>query len=146
MHKGPARILCFDESHAGLKSLVYLLKTQEYHVLPAQDLAAALDIANLETLLDLALVNLSTSTDVPLEHSTAGGATMQRSALYLAEILRKKFPKLPLLFIVNERIPDQRPLAKAFANADALADPYEASYCLYLVKTGLAGGFLLNNL
>jgi hypothetical protein len=146
MHKGPARILCFDESHAGLKGLVYLLKTQEYHVVPAHDLAAALDIANREALLDLALINLATATDVPLERPPAEGAGSQRSAVYLAEILRKKFPKLPLLFVINERALDQVSQAKAFTNTETLSESYEASYCLFLVKTGLAGGYLLNNL
>lgn len=141
MHQGPPRILCFDESHASLKTLVYLLKTQDYHLLPAHALAPALDIANRETLLDLAVINLASSTEVPVEHS-ASGTGMQLSAVYLAEILRKKFPKLPMLFVVAEKNAGHLAGVKVFANAEVLPDPFEASYCLYLVKTGLDGGFL----
>lgn len=146
MKNGHARIFCFDEDHENLKSVVYLLKSDGYHVLGAQTVSLALDIAGKEDTLSLAVISLVNASEVKPAGSASLGAERAVAGIHVAKKLRRKFRKAPLLFIMEGENLELLNQVKALGNCEIIMRSSEPSFLLYTVKNGLSGGYLLGSM
>jgi response regulator RpfG family c-di-GMP phosphodiesterase len=137
------RVLCMDKDPRSLKPLVYLLKTQKYHVFAASTIPKAFDIIRTENQLDIVVFN---TTNIWEANTPVSSEDKHEKEFQISTTLREKFPKVPILFVVPLL---QRKEIEKFAgikNSELLFPPYEPSYFLYVVKNGLEGGYLLSGL
>lgn len=142
MIKNP-RIFCMDKNPKSLRSLVYLLRTEKYYVLAASTVDKAFEIIQKEQQLDMVIVN---STNIHQADTPAGSEEKHEKEFQIAATVRGKFGNIPILFVVPLL---RRKAIEKFAslkNSKLLFLPYEPSYFLYVVKNGLAGRYLSDNL
>ncbi|MBN1595888.1 hypothetical protein JW933_08185 [candidate division FCPU426 bacterium] len=146
MRQEHAKILCVDQDAKSLKGLVYLLRTAKYHVIAALSADKALEVIRKEQRLDMAVFNF-TDTSRRLEKGQKEVAGDQLdNELRIAHALREKNPKLPILFMLPKGDPGIIGRLAAIPNSELLFPPYESNYLLFIIKTGLDGGYLLANL
>ncbi|MCD4812288.1 hypothetical protein K8S19_01130 [bacterium] len=139
MIRKDGHIFYMDPNLSTLKDQIYLLKSAKYHVVAAQTLINVAEVIRNEEKMALAVVDLKAG---PLPGNVAPAEIHH----VLVTPLREKFPNIPMLFIVGAQEGELIHEIKMIPNCDMIHPPYEPTYLLYMIKTGLAGGYLLSNL